>query len=144
MELIQNAWVPGTSDSADAFDQQTNTHFSLVMILINRLVLNLKHEKSAPSNDTTISFSPAFAVNSILGNIGAPLDYSTEDMDFANDERASEVGDEWEENVIPTSEFNSRLPWCFSVPLLPNIKSILYLGLILLADAADPAPNAKL
>lgn len=52
---------------------------SLSSILVNRLVLNLKRA-AAPQDITTPSLSGSrLSVNSIIGNIGASLDYGTGD-----------------------------------------------------------------
>ncbi|TDL18627.1 hypothetical protein BD410DRAFT_842670 [Rickenella mellea] len=76
----------------------------LTFILINRLVLNLRQvthtqEENAPTIDAIGTIQePAFAVNSILGNLGAPLRVGPED-DYYDDEIEEIAGDDEAEVV---------------------------------------------
>lgn len=63
-------------------------YFRLSIILVNRLVLNLRQAGRAHDEMTSTVSMPAFATNPVLGNIGAPLRYGSqaEDQYFEDEE----------------------------------------------------------
>ena len=77
--------------------------------MTNRLVLNLSHTANAREDSEFRSQTglepPLFAVNPVLGNIGASIRTVRKDLDFFDDERTGE-GDVL--NVEDESVFGSR------------------------------------
>ncbi|TDL18629.1 hypothetical protein BD410DRAFT_900718 [Rickenella mellea] len=106
-------FVPTSVNVGNWLGVVTSMSNPLTIILISRLVLNLRQvshmkEGNAPTLGTIGTIQePAFAANSILGNLGAPLRMGPEE-DYDEDE-IEEIGIDDEAEVVEELEIVNRM-----------------------------------